>query len=166
MIFPVSLRPPLSGNECNMIRESQWMDRALTLARYAEQQGEVPVGAVLVQENKIIGEGWNQVIQSHDPTAHAEIQALRQAGQHLKNYRLVDTVLYVTLEPCAMCVGALVHARISRLVFGATDPKTGAVQSALSLLEAKHFNHRVVYQGGEQANACGQLLKNFFSQRR
>lgn len=143
-----------------------WMQRALQLAQYAEEQGEVPVGAVLIQEDNIIGEGWNNPISTCDPTAHAEIVALRQGAQQLQNYRLPATTLYVTLEPCAMCVGAIIHARIGRLVYGARDPRAGAVESLFNLLQAGQFNHYVNYQGGILAEECGVLLRNFFRARR
>jgi len=143
------------------------MQQALILAQKAKAQQEVPVGAVLVLENKIIGEGWNQPISRHDPTAHAEILALRNASHALQNYRLVDATLYVTLEPCTMCVGALIHARIKRVVFGALDPKAGAIASQLYLLDQwQKFNHRVEWEGGCLAEECSNFLKNFFKQKR
>jgi len=143
-----------------------WLHKAIELAKCAEEAGEVPVGAVVVLENKIIGSGWNQPISRCDPTAHAEIIALRDAAQNMGNYRLPSTTLYVTLEPCAMCVGAMLHARISRLVFGAYDPKTGAVTSVFSFLDADHLNHRIIYRGGILAVECGALLTNFFKKKR
>lgn len=143
-----------------------WMKEAFVLAKKAEASGEVPVGAVLVLNNQIIGQGFNQPIQSHDPSAHAEILALREGARALKNYRLLNTTLYVTLEPCVMCVGAMVHARVHRLVFGAADPKTGAAGSVMNLIEAPHLNHRLLYQGGVLAEDCGNLLKDFFRKRR
>ena len=143
-----------------------WMHRALELAQTAEEAGEVPVGAVLVKDEVCIAEGWNCPIASSDPTAHAEIRAIRAGALALGNYRLVDTTLYVTLEPCAMCMGAIVHARIRRLVFGACDPKSGAVCSALSLAEMAFLNHRVEYVRGVLSDECAALLKNFFQQRR
>ena len=121
---------------------------------------------MVVLENEIIGSGWNQPISRCDPTAHAEIIALRDAAQNMGNYRLPNTTLYVTLEPCAMCVGAMLHARISRLVFGAYDPKTGAVTSVFSFLDADHLNHRIIYQGGILAAESGVLLANFFKKKR
>jgi len=135
-----------------------WMQRAMGLAHAAAQQDEVPVGAVLVLDEKIIGEGWNCPITTCDPTAHAEIIALREGAQALQNYRLVNSTLYVTLEPCTMCVGALVHARVKRVVFGAYDPKVGALTST--------FNHHVHYEGGLMAEECGDLLSAFFRQKR
>lgn len=143
------------------------MQQAIALAQKAAEQGEVPVGALVVAPEGCISSGWNQPIAQHDACAHAEIVALRQAGQARQNYRLVpDATLYVTLEPCAMCVGAIIHARIARLVFGAFDPKAGAVSSAIALLDAPHFNHRVVWQGGVLADQCAALLQDFFSKRR
>jgi len=126
----------------------------------------VPVGAVLVYEGRCIAEGWNQPIQSNDPTAHAEMVALRKAGQVLNNYRLIDTTLYVTLEPCVMCMGAIAHARVKRLVFGAYDPKRGAVCHALQLSDAAFLNHRVEWTGGILEADCAELLSDFFKARR
>lgn len=146
--------------------DAAWMRRALSLACQTAQKGEVPVGAVLVRDGQMIGEGWNRPITSNDPTAHAEIMALRAAGQQIGNYRLVDTTLYVTLEPCLMCVGAIVHARVGRLVFGAWDLKTGAVASVFNVLDSTHLNHRVAWSGGLLAEECGLLLKEFFQMRR
>lgn len=142
------------------------MRYAIRLAQRAEQQGEVPVGALLVQGDRCIAEGWNQPIQNNDPTAHAEIVALRKAGQAIQNYRLIDTTLYVTLEPCVMCMGAIAHARVKRLVFGAFDPKRGAVCHALQLSDAAFLNHRVDWLGGVQEQACSELLTDFFKARR
>ena len=143
------------------------MQRALELAGLAEQQGEVPVGAVVVVDNKIIGEGWNQPIASHDPTAHAEIMAIRQAGQYLDNYRLPGSTLYVTLEPCVMCAGAIIHARIDHVVFAAHDPKTGAAGSQFDLLPSdSRFNHRTTVEQGVMADQASSLLSNFFKARR
>ncbi|NNG13158.1 MAG: tRNA adenosine(34) deaminase TadA [Halobacteria archaeon] len=143
-----------------------WMHHALALAARGETEDEVPVGAVLVQGDAIIGEGWNQPIGRHDPTAHAEIMALRAAGSKLNNYRLTGSTLYVTLEPCLMCVGAMVHARIARLVFGACDPKGGAVSSLCRGFELPGLNHRVEVTGEVLADECGELLKRFFRARR
>jgi len=145
----------------------RFMQRALELARCAEHAGEVPVGAVLVKDGEIVGEGWNRPIAAHDPTAHAEIQALRAGAQKLGNYRLPGTVLYVTLEPCPMCAGAIVHARVERVVFGARDPRTGAAGSVFDLLPSdERFNHRTVCEGGVEAEASSQMLKAFFRARR
>ncbi|MGZ8182449.1 MAG: tRNA adenosine(34) deaminase TadA [Methylobacter sp.] len=146
--------------------DSAWMRHAIRLAQYAEQLGEVPVGALVVKDDRCIAEGWNSSIIHHDVTAHAEISALRKAGVVLENYRLVDTTLYVTLEPCVMCMGAISHARIARLVFGAFDPKRGAVCNALSLTDAPFLNHRVDWTGGVLENDCADLLMDFFRARR
>ncbi len=142
------------------------MRHALELARRAQVEGEVPVGAVVVLDEQVIGEGWNRPISASDPSAHAEIQALRSAATARKNYRLVGATLYVTLEPCAMCVGAMFHARIRRVVFGAADPKTGAAGSTLNLFEEKRLNHHALVQGGVLAAECGALLSAFFASRR
>lgn len=142
------------------------MTQAYAAAEQAAAQGEVPVGAVLVHEQKAIALTHNQPIAQHNPCAHAEILALQQGGQVLKNYRLLNTTLYVTLEPCTMCLGALMHARVKRLVFGAYDPKVGAICSASSLLTTVPFNHTLDWTGGVQADACGQLLSTFFHARR
>lgn len=146
--------------------DEAWMRRAIELARKAEEVGEVPVGALIVQQGECIGEGYNLPIKNCDPTAHAEIIAMRAASQHLQNYRLVDSTLYVTLEPCVMCMGAIQHARITRIVFAATDKKRGAVCSALSLSEAEYTNHHVQWTGGVLADECSTLLTKFFKQRR
>lgn len=143
-----------------------YMQRALELAALAEQQGEVPVGAILVYNDAIIGEGYNQVITLNDPSAHAEAQAIRAAGQALQNYRLIDTTLYVTLEPCAMCAGLITHARIKTLVYGATDPRTGATGSAIEVINHSTMNHKVEVIGGILAQDSATLLRNFFRQRR
>ena len=159
-----------SGDERSADQKSQdeqRMARAMELASRAFDANEVPVGAVIMDaEGRIIGEGWNQSISCHDPTAHAEIQAIRQAGQTLSNYRLVNCTLYVTLEPCTMCVGAIVHSRLSRVVFGALEPKAGAIVSASNLFEAPQFNHRVQWSGDTLAKSCGELMSSFFSKRR
>ena len=144
----------------------RWMKRALDLARYAEGAGEVPVGALVVLNDEVIGEGWNQPIVSHDPTAHAEMVAMRAAAARMKNYRLTGATLYVTLEPCAMCAGAMVHARIARVVYGAADPKAGAAGSVFNLLESTALNHRAQVTGGVLADECGEILRNFFESRR
>ncbi|OAI04438.1 tRNA adenosine(34) deaminase TadA [Methylomonas methanica] len=146
--------------------DEEWLRYAIRLAQRAESQGEVPVGAVLVYNNRCIAEGWNQPIQNNDPTAHAEIIALRKAGQILNNYRLIDTTLYVTLEPCVMCMGAIAHARVKRLVFGAYDPKRGAVCHALQLSDAAFLNHSVEWTGGILEADCAELLSDFFRARR
>ena len=142
------------------------MLRALTLARKAEREGEVPVGAVIVRRGEIVGEGWNRNLSLSDPSAHAEVVALREAGQRLQNHRMPGCVMYVTLEPCAMCVGAMIHARLERLWFGATDSKTGALGGAYSLPSAHSHNHVLEYAGGLMADDASQLLKAFFRARR
>ena len=142
------------------------MRYAIRLAQRAEQQGEVPVGAVVVRDNRCIAEGWNTPITSHDPTAHAEMVSLRNAGAAVANYRLNDATLYVTLEPCVMCIGAISHARIKRLVFGAYDPKRGAVCNALSLTDASFLNHRISWVGGVLDTECSEMLRDFFKARR
>lgn len=147
-------------------RDEFWMTRALDLARCAEALGEVPIGAVLVKDGRPIAEGFNSPIRLNDPTAHAEIIALREGGQIEGNYRLVGCTLYVTLEPCVMCMGAILNARLSRLVFGAPDPQRGAVCSQLQLADAAFANHRVDYRGGVLAELCSELLKRFFQIRR
>jgi tRNA(adenine34) deaminase len=147
-------------------QDEYWMQYALQLADNAQQQGEVPVGAVLVKDNQIIGEGWNQSISLHDPSAHAEMMAIRDAGKNLLNYRLVGSCLYVTLEPCTMCAGLLIHSRIERLVFGASDLKTGAVGSLYDLLGDLRMNHQVEVKGGVMQQECGNKLSLFFKLRR
>jgi len=148
------------------INDEFWMRHALQLAQRAWDEGEVPVGAVLVHEGRVIGEGWNRPIGHHDPTAHAEMMAIRQGGKVIENYRLLDTTLYVTLEPCVMCAGAMVHGRIGRLVFGARDAKTGAAGSLLDVLRHPGMNHQVQIEQGVLAEKCAALLSDFFRQRR
>ena len=143
-----------------------WMRHALTLAKRAWDEREVPVGAVLVHNNRVIGEGWNRPIGRHDPTAHAEIMALRQGGLVMQNYRLIDATLYVTLEPCVMCAGAMIHSRIGRVVFGARDAKTGAAGSLMDVLHHPGMNHRVEITEGILADECAALLSDFFRMRR
>ena len=143
------------------------MQHALMLAERAAAEGEVPVGAVLVRDDAIIGEGWNRPITAQDPTAHAEIQALRAAARRVGNYRLPGSVLYVTLEPCAMCAGAIVHARVASVIYGAPDPKGGACGSVFDLLPSDaRFNHRTECRGGLLASECGETLRAFFRARR
>jgi tRNA(adenine34) deaminase len=146
--------------------DEDFMRAALELARQAEQAGEVPVGAVVVKDGVIIGRGSNAPIGRHDPSAHAEMQALRDAAQRVGNYRLVGCELYVTLEPCLMCVGAMFHARIARVVYGASDPKTGAAGSVLDLFAEQRLNHHAEVLGGVLADECGNLLSHFFAARR
>lgn len=146
--------------------DAQFMREAIELARMAEVRGEVPVGALIVDESGIVGSGWNQPIGSRDPTAHAEIVALREAARRRGNYRLRGCTLYVTLEPCPMCAGAMVHARIDRLVFGASDPRAGAAGTVFDLLQTSELNHRVAVTGGVLADDCRDLLQAFFRSRR
>jgi len=149
-----------------MNSDEQWMRHALELAERAEAEGEVPVGAVVVTEGELIGEGWNSVIARNDPSAHAEIIALQQAGSRLQNYRLPGCVLYVTLEPCCMCAGAIIHARCDRVVFGAGDPKTGAAGSVFDVLQDARHNQVPELARGCLETDCSQLLKDFFRRRR
>ena len=146
--------------------DNDYMRLALELARQAEQKGEVPVGAIVVKKGEIIGRGSNAPISSHNPTAHAEMQALREAALHEKNYRLPGCELFVTLEPCVMCAGAMFHARIARVVYGASDPKTGAAGSVLNLFTSPQLNHHARIEGGVMAEECSAVLSNFFAARR
>ena len=146
--------------------DTDFMQIALDLAQLAALNGEVPVGAIIVKDGVVIGSGSNAPISLQDPTAHAEIIAMRQAAQHLGNYRLVDCTLYVTLEPCAMCSGAMQHARIAKLVYGASDPKTGACGSVVNLMNEPRLNHHTAVLGGVLAEECGSVLSAFFKQRR
>lgn len=146
--------------------DSIFMARALELARAAQRAGEVPVGAVIVKDDAIVGEGWNRPISTHDPTAHAEIIALRAAAQTLGTYRLLDTTLYVTLEPCAMCAGAMVHARVKRLVYAATDPRAGAAGTIFNIVQHPSLNHRIECESGLMGEECGTMLRAFFQGRR
>jgi tRNA(adenine34) deaminase len=146
--------------------DEYWMARAIALAEKAETLGEIPVGAVLVLDNRIIGEGWNNSIYQCDPTGHAEMMALKQGAQTINNYRLLGATLYVTLEPCIMCAGATVHSRISRLVYGAADYKTGAAGSFIDLLAYPGLNHVIEVQGGVLAPRCSAMLSQFFRRRR
>ena len=147
--------------------DNYWMGQALQLAAKAEEQGEVPVGALIVIDDDVIAEGYNNPITTHDPTSHAEIDAIRVAGESLKNYRLCGATLYVTLEPCVMCAGAIIHARIDRLVYGANDPKAGAAGSIFDLLPPDHrFNHKLEVTPGVMAEQCSAQLSNFFKRRR
>jgi tRNA(adenine34) deaminase len=146
--------------------DAHFMREALALAAEGELLGEVPVGAVVVKEGTVIGRGFNAPISAADPTAHAEVRALRNAAARLGNYRLPDCSLYVTLEPCAMCAGAILHGRLARVVFGATDPKTGACGSVLDLFAERRLNHRTQVTGGVLEDECGAMLKRFFAARR
>ena len=147
-------------------RDTFFMQQAIALAQKAKQANEVPIGAVVVINNEIIGTGFNCPIATCDPTAHAEIIALRQAAKTLNNYRLLNTSLYVTVEPCLMCTGAMLHARIKRLIFGATDPKTGAVISVCNSLDTNQLNHKIQYQHGILAAKCSKIISDFFKLRR
>jgi tRNA(adenine34) deaminase len=153
----------MSATDC---ADRLFMTRALELAGEAERAGEVPVGAVIVKNGAIIAEGWNRPISTHDPSAHAEMIAMRAAADILENYRLLDTTLYVTLEPCAMCAGAMVHARVRRLVYAATDPRAGAAGSVFNIVQHAALNHRVEVEGGVMAEECGAMLRGFFVARR
>lgn len=147
-------------------RDEFWMQQALTLAQKAKEVGEVPVGAVVVLNDELIAEGFNSPISTRDPTAHAEIVVMRKAAEKIGNYRLLNTTLYVTLEPCMMCAGAMVHARIGKLVYGATDPRAGAVVTMARMLDQSFLNHKVMHAGGLMAEACGGVLSSFFRERR
>ncbi len=144
----------------------EFIRKAMQLAESAARNGEVPVGAILIQDNIIIAEGSNSPIANNDPTGHAEMNALRNGGQYLKNYRLPETTLYVTLEPCMMCMGAIIHARVQRLVFGAYDPKTGAAVSCYQIGSDKNLNHQLEITGGVCEQECASLITNFFRQKR
>ena len=178
MIFQASHPPLLSGNnqfhyldyintkKSYLVEEEHWMYEALKLAQHASLLQEVPVGAIIVYDKEVIGKGWNQPIVQNDPCAHAEIVALRDAAKTIQNYRLVNTTLYVTLEPCTMCVGAMLHARIKKLVFGAYDPKSGAAGTVFNLLSDSRHNHSIDVSGGVLEQECGKLLQGFFQSRR
>jgi tRNA(adenine34) deaminase len=146
--------------------DRQFMQQALDQAKLAAIAGEVPVGAVLVRDGKVISTGFNQPITNSDPSAHAEMMAIRAAAQDEANYRLPGTTLYVTLEPCTMCAGAMLHARVDRVVFGASDPKTGAAGSVLNVFSEKQINHQTQVEGGIMGDECGQVLRDFFKERR
>ena len=146
--------------------DRQFMQQALEQAKLAALAGEVPVGAVLVRDGQVISRAFNKPISDHDPSAHAEMLALRQAAKSDENYRLPGTTLYVTLEPCTMCAGAILHARLDRIVYGATDPKTGAAGSVLDVFSSKQINHQTSVEGGVMGEECGQLLRDFFKERR
>ena len=146
--------------------DQAFMERAMELARMAEVAGEVPVGAVVVKNAQIVGEGWNRPISTRDPSAHAEMIAMRAAAATLDNYRLLDTTLYVTLEPCAMCAGAMVHARVKRLVYAATDPRAGAAGSIFNIVQHAALNHRIDTRSGLMAIECAGMLRSFFASRR
>ena len=149
-----------------MTSDDEFMRRAMVLAEQAAAVGEVPVGALVVKDGEIIAEGYNQPIISCDPTGHAEIIAMRNACAALQNYRLSGCDLYVTIEPCTMCVGAMIHARIGRIVFGAREPRAGALQSQLRLMDENHYNHSIEWQGGVLAEECGEIISSFFRRKR
>ena len=164
-------KPSKSGgvtfvNAANDEQHHKWMEHALMLAERSRDEGEVPVGALIVKGGELIAEGWNRPIDTHDATAHAEIMAIREAGRILNNYRLPGTRIYVTLEPCTMCAGAIIHARIDQLFFGAPDPRTGTAGSAIDLFSQTYHNHQVDVTGGIMQDECGQILKQFFKARR
>ncbi|OWF65419.1 tRNA adenosine(34) deaminase TadA [Polynucleobacter hirudinilacicola] len=146
--------------------DRQFMEQALEQAQLAAIAGEVPVGAVIVRNGAVLSKAFNKPITNHDPSAHAEMLALRQAALSEENYRLPGTTLYVTLEPCTMCAGAMLHARVDRIVYGAADPKTGAAGSVLDVFSSKQINHQTVIEGGMMGEECGQLLRDFFKERR
>ncbi|MBB1472012.1 MULTISPECIES: tRNA adenosine(34) deaminase TadA [unclassified Luteimonas] len=164
----MGVRPALHAPEADTARDLHWMHHALSLADRAQgEDDEIPVGAVLVDAaGRLLGEGWNRNITEHDPSAHAEIVAMREAGRTLGNHRLLGCTLYVTLEPCAMCAMAMVHARVERVVFGATDPKTGAAGSVFDLLADPRHNHRVLVDGGVLAEEAGARLRSYFRAKR
>ena len=149
-----------------MSEDEKWMQIAIIEANIAKNEDEVPVGAVLVKKGQLISQGHNQPISKNDPTAHAEIEVLRKAGEKLQNYRLAKTTLYVTLEPCSMCLGAMIHARIERVVFGASDPKSGVCGSTIDLSSESIFNHQISVSGGVQEYECKKILQSFFKLRR
>ncbi len=146
--------------------DRQYMSMAIEQAQLAAESGEVPVGAVIVRDGQVIAKGFNKPIANHDPSAHAEMLALREAALMEKNYRIPGSTLYVTLEPCAMCSGAMLHARIDRVVYGASDPKTGAAGSVMNIFASKQINHQTSVEGGIMSEECGQLLRDFFKERR
>ena len=149
-----------------MTDDEKWMQEALALAKQGAAEGEVPVGALVVRDGQVLGRGWNRPIAGHDPTAHAEVMALRDAARHEANYRLTGATLYVTIEPCTMCFGALMHARIARLVYGAMEPRAGTCVSQLRLPEQSFYNHRLEVTGGVLAEESAIMLRGFFRQRR
>lgn len=154
------------ADERQKLQDEQWMRQAIVMAQQAKQAGEVPVGALVVQAGTVMGSGFNQPVRSHDPTAHAEMLALREAAAQTSNYRLANATLYVTLEPCPMCAGALVHARIERLVFGARDLRFGGIRSKFQIADSELLNHRVAIVEGVLAFECLELLRDFFLERR
>lgn len=163
---PTILTDVVNQAEADPVRDEHWMRRALQLAHRAEEDGEVPVGAILVADEAVLAEGWNRTVARSDPTAHAEIQVLRSAGQVKGNYRLPGTTLYVTMEPCPMCAGALVNARVSRLVFGVADPRVGSAGTVFDIVRAPEVNHRLTVSGGILQAECRDVLQEFFRARR
>jgi tRNA(adenine34) deaminase len=161
-----ALQSDTKNMDATLPTDDHFMKRALELAQQAANRGEVPVGAVVVRNGEIIGQGHNQPIASHDPTAHAEIMAMRDASKNLSNYRLTGCDIYVTIEPCTMCVGAMVHARIRQIFFGALEPRAGALTSQLQLMEDARFNHSILWEGGILADQCASVLRDFFRQKR
>ena len=158
---------PAPDNQRRMSEPDElWMEEALRAAQRALDAGEVPVGTIVVYQDKIVGRGWNRNIADSDPTAHAEIVALREAGANVGNHRLADCELFATIEPCAMCAGAMVHARLKRLVYGADDPKAGAVHSVMEVLNHPRLNHRMEVRSGVLASRCAELVQRFFKDRR
>jgi tRNA(adenine34) deaminase len=155
-----------SASADGLSNDELWMEEALRSAQRAFEAGEVPIGAVVVCQNEIVGRGWNSNLTNSDPTAHAEMMALRDAGKNVGNHRLSDCELFATIEPCAMCAGALVHARIKRLIYGADDAKAGAVHSVMQVLNHPKLNHQMEVRGGVLASRCANLLQEFFRQRR
>ena len=149
-----------------MFDDNYWMSQALAQAKKAALKGEVPVGAIVVLNNEIIGKGFNQPISTCDPTAHAEIMALRDAAKKTNNYRIIEASLYVTLEPCTMCAGAMIHSRIKRLIYGASEPKAGVVNSQINLLDAPYLNHKVEVVAGVCSDECSEIISTFFGKRR
>ncbi len=162
----MSLGKELAASKETVPDHEYWMGQALELAKQAAAAGEVPVGALVVLDGEVIGRGWNRPISAHDPTAHAEVQALREAAARLGNYRMPGAVLYVTLEPCTMCAGALIHARISKLIYGASEPKAGAVASRAQVLEQPWMNWRIEVESGVRAQECAEVMSSFFRERR
>lgn len=166
MTYPASLLQPLSGNSSQSDIDVYWMTHALTLAKKAQNAGEVPVGAVIVKDNMLIAEGYNNSIKTCDPSGHAEMVAMRAAGMTLNNYRLVGCKMYVTLEPCSMCAGAMVHARLQEMIFATPDLRTGAAGSVINLLQHHQFNHQVKVRQGILAESASQILIEFFKEKR
>jgi tRNA(adenine34) deaminase len=164
LILPITMSTVAAQRRT--VTDELWMEEALRAAQRALEMGEVPVGAIVLCEGKVVGRGWNRNLADSDPTAHAEIVALREAGKNLGNHRLGDCELFVTIEPCAMCAGAMVHARLKRLVYGADDPKAGAVHSVLHVLNHPGVNHQMEVRGGILAGKCAELLQEFFRSRR